>query len=131
MTLVPARAAVDIGIIVADIDRSLDFYVGLLGLEKLEEVSLPFGQMHRLRFGNSFVKLVDAKDRQPNGVAGMLGATGLRYLTFPVSNIDAACDVLMAAGVTFDWPKAELMPGVSVAMFRDPDGNTIELVQRI
>ncbi len=30
----------------------------------------------------------------------------------------------------FEMPKQELMPGVTIAMVRDPDGNVVEFVQR-
>jgi hypothetical protein len=32
--------------------------------------------------------------------------------------------------VPFEIEKQELMPGVTIAMVRDPDGNTVEFVQR-
>lgn len=130
MSLKPARRCVDVGILVGDIARSLAFYQGLLGLEKLEEVEVPFGRMHRLRFGDSFVKLVDPKVKPASGTQGLTQALGLRYLTFPVTNLDdvyAACE---AAGVNLELTKRELMPGVFIAMVLDPDGNVVELVER-
>lgn len=130
MSMKPARLAIDIGIIVSDIDRSLNFYKDILGLEKLEEVETPFGRMHRLRFGDSFVKLIDPVSCPPAGEQGLMASLGFRYLTFPVLNIDSICETCSAAGINFDLPKQELLPGVVVAMFRDPDGNVVELVQR-
>jgi hypothetical protein len=32
--------------------------------------------------------------------------------------------------VRFDLEKSEFMPGVTIAMVRDPDGNVVEFVQR-
>src|SRR3990167_3185508 len=61
MAIKPAKNCVDIGLIVKDIRKSLEFYNGVLGLEKLEEMPLWFGTMHRLHFGDSYVKLIDPK----------------------------------------------------------------------
>jgi len=130
MAMIPARNCLDIGILCADIKRSLDFYEGLLGLKKIGEMPIPFGHMHRLAFGDSFVKLVDPKKIPPAGELGLTRALGFRYLTFQITNIDDVCAACEAAGVTFDIPRQELMPGVTIAMVRDPDGNVVEFVQR-
>ena len=130
MAMIPARNCLDIGILCADIKRSLDFYEGLLGLKKIGEMPIPFGHMHRLAFGDSFVKLVDPKKIPPAGELGLTRALGFRYLTFQITNIDEVCAACEAASVTFDIPRQELMPGVTIAMVRDPDGNVVEFVQR-
>lgn len=130
MALIPARNALDIGILVADITKSLAFYEGLLGLRKVGEMPVPFGHMHRLAFGDSVVKLVDPKRVPPAGTLGLTKALGFRYLTFQITNIDEVCAACEAAGIAFDIPRQELMPGVTIAMVRDPDGNVVEFVQR-
>ena len=40
MPLIAGKKAIDIGVIVSDIDASLNFYVDLLGLEKVQETPL-------------------------------------------------------------------------------------------
>lgn len=130
MGMKPAKACIDIGLVVADIKKSLAFYQDLLGLTKIGELPLPFGHMHRLGFGDSFVKLVDPKTVPGTGPSGLMGQLGFRYLTFQIPNIDEVCAACAAAGVPFEIPKQELMPGVTIAMVRDPDGNTVEFVQR-
>ncbi len=130
MGITAAKNAIDIGIIVSDIDASLAFYGDLLGLEKVQEMPLWFGTMHRMAYGDSFVKLVDPKEVPPAGQDGLHSVLGFRYLTFQVANIDEICDACSAAGVTFEVEKNEFMPGVTIAMVRDPDGNIVEFVQR-
>jgi catechol 2,3-dioxygenase-like lactoylglutathione lyase family enzyme len=130
MGMQTAKNAIDIGIIVADINASLAFYQDLLGLEKVQEMPVWFGTMHRMAFGDSFVKLIDPKDVPPAGTPGLHSVLGFRYLTFQVSNIDAVCADCETAGVEFEIEKKVLMPGVTIAMVRDPDGNIIEFVQR-
>jgi catechol 2,3-dioxygenase-like lactoylglutathione lyase family enzyme len=128
--MTPARNAIDIGLLVGDIAASLAFYEGVLGLRKVQKMPTSFGTMHRMAFGDSFVKLIDPASPPPPGAPGLHGALGLRYLTFPVTDIDAVCEACRRAGVRFDVEKTEFMPGVTIAMVRDPDGNVVEFVQR-
>ena len=130
MGMIPAKNCVDIGILVKDITKSLAFYQDLLGLKKIGELPIPFGHLYRLGFGDSFVKLVDPKNVPPAGEIGLTKALGFRYLTFQISNLDEVCAACEKAGVHFEMPKQELMPGVTIAMVRDPDGNVVEFVQR-
>lgn len=130
MGMQAGKNAIDIGIVVRDIQASLGFYVGVLGLNKIGELPLPFGTMHRLGFGDSFVKLVDPKTVPPAGTIGLAKELGFRYLTFQVKNIDEVYAACEKAGAPVEIPKQELMPGVTIAMVRDPDGNVVEFVQR-
>ncbi len=125
-----AKEALDLGILVSDIDASLKFYQQTLGLEKVGETKLPFGLMHRLSFGNSFFKLIDPKKVPPKGSTGLTAQLGFRYVTFQVSNLTEICKALKDKGVAFSLPETELMPGVRIAMVEDPDGNIVEFVQR-
>ena len=131
MTMQPAKNAVDIGIIVEDIDQSLEFYGNLLGLEKVQEMAVWFGTMHRMAFGDSFVKLIDPKKVPAQGNTGLATALGFRYLTFQVSNIDEVYEKCVRAGIPIELEKQELMPGVTIAMVRDPDENVVEFVERV
>lgn len=130
MLMNPDRNAVDVGILVSDIGRSLAFYQGILGLEQVEEIDVWFGRFHRLRFGDSFVKLVDPHKPAAATPPHIEDQTGLRYLTFPVRNIDEICAACERAGVPFERSKFELRPGVVIAMVRDPDGTIMEFVER-
>jgi catechol 2,3-dioxygenase-like lactoylglutathione lyase family enzyme len=82
----PARNAIDVGLLVGDIEASLAFYVGVLGLPKVQEMQVSFGTLHRLAFGESFVKLIDPSSMPPRGEPGLHGALGLRYIT--LGNLD-------------------------------------------
>lgn len=130
MGMKPGKNCVDIGIVVKDIGKSLAFYQDLLGLEKIGETPLWFGTMHRMGFGDSFVKIIDPNEPPPAGTQGLDKALGFRYLTFQITNIDEMCAECEKAGIPFDLTKRELMPGVTIAMVQDPDGNVVEFVQR-
>ena len=128
MALIPARNCLDIGILCADIKRSLDFYEGLLGLKKIGEMPVPFGHMHRLAFGDSFVKLVDPKKIPPAGELGLTRALGFRYLTFQITNIEEAIrpsEELSATTTTSEVPSETSLPP-STATFTQSSENVLK-----
>jgi catechol 2,3-dioxygenase-like lactoylglutathione lyase family enzyme len=125
-----AKDSLDIGVIVSDIKASLKFYQELLGLKFVETIPLPYGTMHRLRFGTSDFKLIDPKNVPPRGAIGLDKQVGFRYVTFVVLNLSDICSVLQKAGAEFVVPEREIRPGVRIAMVKDPDGNIVEFVER-
>ncbi|MFC1858668.1 VOC family protein [Thermodesulfobacteriota bacterium] len=130
MLIKPAKDSIDVGIFVSDIQKSLDFYQGILGLEKTDETPIPFGTIHRLRYGKSDVKLIDPKKVPPAGALGINKQLGFRYITFVVQDISSLCSALKEKGVEFTVPETELFPGVKIAMIKDPDENILEFVER-
>lgn len=128
------RAAIDLGIVVSDGARSLGFYRDVLGFIHEGDIPMPIGgggTMHRLRCGDSLVKLV-AFDTLPEHCAapgGIAAATGLRYLTIHAHNIEEILDACTAAAVPIVIPLSEIRPGVSIAMVEDPDRNIVEFVR--
>lgn len=126
----PAKNSLDLGIIVSDIEASLNFYQHILGLEFVGTVPLWFGTMHRLRFGTSDFKLIAPKTIPPSGVIGLDKQLGFRYVTFVIENLSAFCSELQEKGIEFTIPEKEIRPGVRIAMVKDPDGNIVEFVER-
>ena len=126
----PAKDSLDLGILVSDIDASLNFYQNILGLEFVGETPLWFGTMHRLRFGSSDFKLVEPHVVPPKGAIGLEGQLGYRYVTFVVQNLSELCSKLLSEGIEFTVPEKEFRPGVRIAMVKDPDGNIVEFVER-
>ncbi len=130
MSLKPAKDSVDVGIFVSDIKKSLDFYHGILGLEKIEELPTGFGTLHRLRFGTSDVKLMDPKKVPSAGAIGLEKQLGIRYLTFVIRDLTGLCAELKGKDVEFTIPETQIRPGTRIAMVKDPDGNILEFVER-
>lgn len=133
MVLTPAKDSIDVGILVEDIKKSLAFYQGTLGLEKIEEVQMPFGTFHRLRYGTSDVKLVDSTTIPPADPLGLRPQSGARswtLITFEVWNLSSVCSALKDKGVEFFVPETQIRPGARIAGLKDPDGNLIELIER-
>ncbi len=106
---------------VADPERALAFYVGVLGLEKRRD--LPFGQ------GARWIEVAPAGATTTIALAppggGATGVdTGIRLAT---SDCEAHHGALLARGV--DVGEILRWPGVPpMFSLRDPDGNTLYVV---
>jgi lactoylglutathione lyase len=112
-----------VGVPVTDQARALDFYTGTLGLET--RLNVPAGEGRRwIEVGpagaTTTIALVAASANQPTG-----HDTGIRLAT---ADADAEHADLLARGVDADevlrWPGVPPM-----FAFRDPDGNTLEIVE--
>ena len=133
MTVDLAKSSIDLGIVISDSERSLAFYVGLLGFDHVADTPMPIaggGTMHRLMCGESMIKLVSLTDTPPPATGGGIpGALGYRYFTMIVTNLTdivAACE---EAEVPVVVPVSEIRPGTSIAIVEDPDGNWVEFVE--
>lgn len=125
------KDSIDLGIVVRDAEASLHFYRDILGLEDQGETPMPGGAMHRLLCGTSLIKLVSlsrspAASAPPGGIAG---ATGYRYWTISVSNLDEVTARAEEAGRNVPVSPREIRPGIKISMIEDPDGNWVELLQ--
>jgi glyoxylase I family protein len=127
------KDSIDLGIVIRDAGRSLEFYRDLLGFELVGEMPMPVGggTMYRLMCGTSTIKLVHPANEPPAGAppGGIPGAYGYRYWTISVSNLAEITDQCAAAGHTVVVPAREIRDGVSISIVEDPDGNWVEFLQ--
>ena len=130
MLLNPAKDSVDLLIFVSDIRKSLDFYQGALSLENTQSLETPYGTVHRLRYGTSIVKLMDPKQVPAAGPIGLEMQLGFRCLSFVIHDLSRVCRALEERGVEFTVAETQVLPGMRIAMVKDPDGNIIEFVER-
>ena len=109
------KAPLEIGISVKDVDRAADFYERVLGFQRMSEATLAadraalagFGpvafRMVRMQtnYGERIKLLQQDPPAQGDPAEGtLLGRAGISYLTFVVTDIDAAVERLRAASVT-------------------------------
>ena len=120
------------GLTVADLDRTIAFYCGLLGLRLVLRKSPLGGELAFLDTGSGMLEIFARPGAQrvrylPADTAGV------RHLTFAVDDVDATVARLEAAGVAIsERPREahnrELIR--RVAFCRDPDGLQVELIER-
>lgn len=134
MTIEFGQRAIDLGIVISDSDASLAFYRDLLGMHHEADIPMPVGPggtMHRLRCGDTLIKLVkfDTVPEQRPGGGGISGATGYRYFSIHMKNLESVFAAAVAAGAVVSVPLTEVRPGVLIAIVEDPDGNLVEFIQ--
>lgn len=130
MALALTKDSIDLGIITRDAGPMVAFYRDLLGFEDEGRMEVPgIGTMYRLRCGSSLIKVTEADPKADAPPGGIPGSTGLRYWTISVADVDAATAMCRAGGVEPVIAPRDIRPGVRIAMFADPDGNWVELLQ--
>jgi catechol 2,3-dioxygenase-like lactoylglutathione lyase family enzyme len=132
MALQLSEAALQVGIVTENGKRMLDFYTRVLGFEPVGEIDFPgLGVVNKLRCGDSQLKLLvlgnPSKAHSPGG--GFSAATGYRYISLNIANIDAVVEDCKADGCMVAVEVKEIRSGVKAAMIEDPDGNAIEFMQ--
>jgi predicted enzyme related to lactoylglutathione lyase len=109
-----------------DQDRSVEFYVQDLGFEKRTDVA--FGESYRWvevypPSGTTGIALAPPREGTPAGVQ-----TGISLTT---GDIDATYAQLQSRGVDVDAEVARMgEPVPPMFWFRDPDGNTLLIVEQ-
>ena len=118
---------------VKDLDKSLAFYTGLLGMKLLRKRDYPTGKFTLAFVGygeetdSTVIELTHNWDQaEPYALGSAFG-----HLAIGVPDVYQACERLAAAGVKIPRPAGPMAHGGSVIAFiEDPDGYRIELVQR-
>ncbi|HXC38452.1 MAG TPA: VOC family protein [Burkholderiales bacterium] len=125
-----AKKAIDLGIVVRDKEAAVKFYRDTLGLEQIGEQGGSTGAVIvRLACGESQIKIWTGTSPKTVAASGgpTGGATGNRYWTISISNLDEMAAKIKGAGYKLAWEPREIRPGVRIAMAEDPDGNWVEL----
>ena len=115
-----------------DLDRSAEFYTGLLGFPAVPVPPRPRAELpvRAFRAGDVLIHVTEV------GPAGEPGdwvnddlQGGIRHFGMKIGDVDAQIGRLRAAGVPVLSPPADVLGGVRIAFFLDPDGARLEFVQ--
>lgn len=113
----------------ADLDRSRDFYAGLLGLTEVERPGTGSERACWFDAGPALVKVVLVEDGDPGQWRDDDLQGGLRHAGFKTADVDGLVARLEAAGTRVTAPPCDVLGDVRIAFFLDPDGARLELVQ--
>ena len=117
---------------VGDLQRSVDFYCKAFGMKEIRRRDVPGGK-YTLSFvgygeedDNTLIELTYNYGVEKYELGGAFG-----HLAMGVPDVAAACDVAAKAGGTITRPAGPVQHGTTIIAFvKDPDGYSIELVQR-
>lgn len=131
MSIQLSKDSIDIGIVTRNAGPMLEFYRDVVGCEFQGEMSTPTTTMQRLLCGTTVVKIVTPTnlsdiEAPPGGIGG---ASGIRYWTISVTNLDEMAQKCADAGRPVPVKPTEIRPGVRIAMVEDPDGNWLEFLE--
>ncbi len=118
---------------VRDLEKSIDFYTRLLGMNELRRTDFEGGRFTLAFVGygdeetNAVVELTHNWDQEKPYELG----NGFGHLAIAVPDAYAVCEAMEKEGVEVPRPAGPMKHGTRVIAFiKDPDGYMIELVQR-
>lgn len=117
---------------VGDLERSVSFYTGLLGMKELRRTEVPEGKYTLVFVGYGDEDNNTVLELTYNwGVDHYEMGTAFGHLALGVPDIYAACNKLREAGVKITREPGPVKFGTTVIAFiEDPDGYKIELIER-
>lgn len=118
---------------VTDINKSLDFYCGKLGMEEIRRVDNPAGKFTLVFLAAPADKAAGLKERAPlleltynYDPESYTGGRNFGHLAFEVDDIYATCAKLQKAGVVINRPPRD----GRMAFVKSPDEISIEILQK-
>jgi lactoylglutathione lyase len=118
---------------VTDLERSIAFYVGQLGMRVLRRRDHPQGRFTLAFLGYADEDEATALELTHNwGTHTYQKGTAFGHIAIAVPDLKNACQALDHAGVPIVRPPGPLRedPSEWIAFVEDPDGHRIELIQR-
>jgi glyoxylase I family protein len=133
MTLALTKDSIDLGLVTNKPDAALTFYRDVVGLEHVGELNpMPGTSVQQMMCGSSMIKIIynETPPAANAPAGGPQDATGYRYWTMFVANLQEVFDRCVKAGAKVAIPVTEFRPGTAIAIVEDPDGNWVEFVQQ-
>jgi catechol 2,3-dioxygenase-like lactoylglutathione lyase family enzyme len=118
-------------ITVRDLDRSVKFYMDLLGFTVDHTMWIPESNLRItfLRLGDTILELFGVGEVRGSVVSDVNEVIGYKHICLLADSVDDEYTRLTRAGVQFRIPPTTVQDAVRVAFFKDPDGMDIELIQ--
>jgi lactoylglutathione lyase len=117
---------------VSDLQRSLDFYIGLLGMRLLRRQDYPAGRFTLAFVGYDEESAATALELTHNWDqdAPYQHGTFFGHIALAVDDLYSCCSALAEKGVTIARPPGPMKYSPTlIAFIEDPDGYRIELIE--
>ena len=122
-----------IELLTATPERTIDFYVGVLGFHERDRTRIletPLGPLDLvyLELGGTTLEVMCYPQASPIAARSREQRLGWQCLALEVDDMDGALRLLEEKGIAVTWGPVK-RPDYARAEIRDPDGNPIELRQ--
>lgn len=118
-----------VAIKVADLNRTLDFYVNKLGFAEMLRLHKDDGDVWLVYLRITDDQFLEVFPGAEGDRAPGWNANGMNHLCLAIDDINALVAELEAAGIPLLLPLKRALDGNWQAWIDDPDGNRIELMQ--
>jgi glyoxylase I family protein len=108
-------------VIVSNLERSIEFYTNILGLERVDRQLKYPGVWYQI--GDFQLHLIENVDVRYNDTIDLMVSTRNPHIALAVRDLDAAKQQLVAANCIVKMSNS----GRAALFTQDPDGNAIEL----
>jgi predicted enzyme related to lactoylglutathione lyase len=124
--------AIGIGVVARDGETMMRYYEETLGLNRFATIVIPgVGTLNQFKVGAGIFKVLVPEGSPP--AAGVPGvpweATGMRYWTIYVPDLDALLATCATAGCVPLTGIVAPRPGIRYALVPDPEGNVLEIIE--
>lgn len=142
-----AKSGISVGVVCEDLNKSLDFYLNVIGMVKTNEFGVEAAKAKELGLsnGNSFdvkVLKLENSENAPEWKLMSFGKkathpkqsyvpddTGMQYITIYVKSMKPILERIQKKGVkTLGITPTMLSEALQFVLVQDPDGNFIELI---
>jgi lactoylglutathione lyase len=115
---------------VSDINESLKFYRGLLGLKLIRQMELEDSTLYFLNDGVSDAE-IELTYNHEVPKEGYNNGNSLGHLAFGVDDMDKFTSKMQSSGYEYLY-EPFILPGhkVKIAFLKDPDGREIEIIEK-
>ncbi len=118
-----------VAIKVADLNRTLDFYVNKLGFAEMLRLHKDDGDVWLVYLRITDDQFLEVFPGAEGDRAPGWNANGMNHLCLAIDDVNALVAELEAAGIPLLLPLKRALDGNWQAWIEDPDGNRIELMQ--
>jgi glyoxylase I family protein len=112
-----------VAVMVSNVDRSIEFYSDILGLERIDRDLKYPGAWYQI--GDVQIHLIEDLNHRNSGAIDLLKSTRNPHIALGVQDLDTAKQQLLAANCVVEMSNS----GRAALFTQDPDGNVIELTR--
>ena len=115
-------------VVTTDVEKAAKFYKDVLGFRERGRLQTAHsGTIIFITLGGAELELFGGGEIAPKPEGRKVGYT---HIALTVDDIGADYERIAKTGVEFSMKPTAVESGMKIAFFADPDGNTLELMQR-